>query len=564
VYPAACWKVIRCLGFVAATAAAAQTGEPPPLALPNMEVKAKAPPEKKEDWRYASVGNFEVLAKPSDQSADDLITALQEFDHAVRLIFPAAGKNSVRPLAILLTYDRDYRDFASTRPANRDEEFSEYFHAAEQSVIVVNKDASESMGGNGLINFSSVDSYRQLSRQYLRHLFAGNGPPLPPWLTEGLAQTITDMDVGTAWLTVGKVITNQNMPGQPIEPVNVIYDYLTPNPALSGLSFKEAFSHRSFLPLDQMFTARLPDGSIPSSDSAWAKQAYAFVHFCLFGNKLRYRAPLLDFVGRLQTEALSEPLFTSCFGVNYARMLTELRGYLLYTKHQYQRYDLKPGARFQAEPVKFREAADDEIALLKGGALQLAGNDAAARETYRQAYLRGVRTPDYLAAYAAVCFRQGDADRARELISAALKNGTRRPSAHVLQAQLQLKDCLAAPAGQNGKLDDAQLATVLQPLFAARQLPPPLPEVYLLIAEAWAQSESLPKAANLAVLDEGIRQFPRHSAMLIQSIELYRRIGDGDKVTSIAKLGWRAAGDEATKAYFAPLAGMPVTPAPKF
>jgi hypothetical protein len=348
--------------------------------------------------------------------------------------------------------------------------------------------------------------------------------------------------------------------GEMIEPINVIYDYLAPNPALSGLSFKEAFSHRRIPPLDAFFAARLPDGSAPSSDSAWAKQAYAFVHFCLFGNRLRYRAPLMTFVERLNSEAPSEELFTRCFGTSYADMRKELWGYLLHTRHHYQRYQLKPTERFQPAPIDFREAEDDEIALIKGEALQLCGNDAAALKLYRLAYLRGVRAPDYLAAYAAVCFRTGEIDRARELLKMALAKGSSRPAAHALQARLLLVQALAAPAGAGGKLSAAQVTAILDPLFTARLLEPPLPEVYLLIAETWAQSEHSPTRDNLAVLDEGIRRFPRESALLVSSIELYRRAGDSDKVTSIARLGLRMTSDAVLRNYFVPLVDTTTTP----
>jgi len=45
----------------------------------------------------------------------------------------------------------------------------------------------------------------------------------------------------------------------------------------------------------------------------WAKQAYLFVHFCLFGENLRYQPALSTFVSRLAREPLSEALFQECF-----------------------------------------------------------------------------------------------------------------------------------------------------------------------------------------------------------------------------------------------------------
>ena len=151
--------------------------------------------------------------------------------------------------------------------------------------------------------------------------------------------------------------------GQPSPPV--IQDFLAPNSAVAGLSFKQIFAHRALMPLGAFFTARQADGSVPSPDSAWAKQAYAFVHFCLFGNKLRYQEPMGKLASRLASEPMSERLFKECFGVDYAKMEKELSGYLYVTRHSFQRYPLKPDQRPSREPVEFREATKSDIDRLK-------------------------------------------------------------------------------------------------------------------------------------------------------------------------------------------------------
>jgi len=104
---------------------------------------------------------------------------------------------------------------------------------------------------------------------------------------------------------------------------------------------------------------------------------------------------------------------------------------------------------------------------------------------------------------------------------------------------------------------------VLAPLFKARSMTPPLPEIYELIAETWTRSGTEPKPANLAVLDEGIRRFPRDAGLLLLSCTLYHRIGDTAKAASIARLGQRFAADPETKARFELLTGGPAaTPPP--
>jgi hypothetical protein len=137
-------------------------------------------------------------------------------------------------------------------------------------------------------------------------------------------------------------------------------------------------------------------------------------------------------------------------------------------------------------------------------------------------------------------------DRARELLELSVKAGVNRPSAHVELARLRL-----AAAGAGGaKLTVAQMGLVLTPLFEARKLPPPLPDTYELIATAWAQSAVAPKPDNLAVLDEGIRAFPRNSDLLYRAAQLYRQADALPVATSIAKLGLRYSSDDAAKVRF--------------
>jgi hypothetical protein len=140
-------------------------------------------------------------------------------------------------------------------------------------------------------------------------------------------------------------------------------------------------------------------------------------------------------------------------------------------------------------------------------------------------------------------------DRARELLESAVKAGSKRPSACVELARLRLAEAAAHP-GANGKLAPAQMSEILAPLFAARKIPPPLPETYELIAAAWARSDVPPTLDHLAVLDEGIRTFPRQSSLLYQAAQLYRQAGATPIAVSIAKLGLRFASTAADKARF--------------
>jgi hypothetical protein len=326
--------------------------------------------------------------------------------------------------------------------------------------------------------------------------------------------------------------------------------------------FNVVLQHRKLIPLDRFFalTADDPATQNPLGNNFWAKQAYLFVHFCLFGEDLRHQQALSTFVSRLAREPLSEALFKECFKTDYAGMTKELRSYLLHTRHKYQRYPLQKGDQLTPRSVELREATPAEVALIKGDALRLAGHVGPALEAYRSGYLRGAREPALLAGLGVTESALNHPVRARELLEPAVKAGVRRPSAYVELARLRLAEATAKPA-TNGKLSPAQLGAVLTPLFEARKQTPPLPETYELIATAWSRSAAAPTPENLGVLDEGIRAFPRNSALLYSAAQLYNQAGAPVIAGSIAKLGLRFPADDTAKAKFEQLlATLPPTP----
>ncbi|MEO6568402.1 MAG: hypothetical protein ABIO94_06525, partial [Opitutaceae bacterium] len=349
----------------------------PRVLLPQMEVKASS--EKREVWRYSKVAGWEVFSQVSDTRARSLLQSLRKFDFALRIVQPRLVAGPASALTIVFVNEDGYRTWVGSAATTHAPEFSTWVHRSGRSAIVVNTEAEFGMGDSAVAvntgedfatdnvasNPNTVDSYRQLNRQYVRHVLAAQSARLPAWLEEGLAQALIDVDYRADWVAYGKIETEKNMPsgGQPV-PI-AIDDFLAPNNAVAGLSFKQVFAHRRLMPLGAFFTARRTDGSAPSPDSAWAKQAYAFVHFCLFGNKLRYQEPMAKLAAHLKSEPMSEQLFQDCFGVDYAKMEKELSGYLDYTRHNFQRYPLKPDQRLNPEPINFREATHDEVEQLR-------------------------------------------------------------------------------------------------------------------------------------------------------------------------------------------------------
>jgi hypothetical protein len=283
----------------------------------------------------------------------------------------------------------------------------------------------------------------------------------------------------------------------------------------------------------------------------WNAQAYAFVHMCLYGRGLKYQKPFVQFISRLEREPVSETLFKECFKIDYKKMALELRGYLEFTDHKYIQFSTKKGQSLpDPPPFALRDAPDAVVGRIKGEAFRLGGHGAEARNCLIAPYVRGERDPRLLAALGLDEKLAGQDDRARKFLEAAARANVVRARAYLELARLRLDEARANPGAPKGQLNAVQVTSVLTPLFVARKQPPPLPDVYTLIVETWALSAAPPQAEHLGVVIEGIRMFPRDTALLMQATQLALQRGLPIEGRALAERGVKIARDKAEQERF--------------
>lgn len=550
--------------------AAPVTAEGKTVELPKITVTEPARLPEVESWRYTRITGFEVLSNASDRETKRLLADFEKFQQVVRLMWPAPLK-PVSAATIILCGRQN--KFAAFLPAGSTNESSLvpslFLRNREQVSIVVDLQTEQVTVSDPVVLMSTggssveyqVDHYRQLYREYVHYLLSQGEVRPPAWLEEGLAQIIMDIELTERSLIYGKIDTHRGSAtgGSPLEAD--ANDATVSSAVVGEQPFNVVLQVRKFVPFGQFLslTHDSPEARSPLGNNLWAKQAYAFVHFCLFGENLRHRDALITFVGRLAREPLSEALFKDCFKVGYADMEKQLRAYLRYTKHKYQQYDLQPADRMKASAIELSEATPAQIGLIKGDALRLAHHLDASLTEYLSAYRRGSREPGLLAGLGTA---QNNPTLARKFTDEAVKTGVTRPSAYVAQARMRLEEFKADP-GPDGKLTSFQVSAVLTPLFKARDYPPRLPEIYETIAEVWSLSSVGPKPEHLAVLDEGVRHFPRQSDLLYRVARLYQQAGAAPTAAAIAQLGLRFSTDDAAKARFEQLLASLPPAAPK-
>jgi len=439
--------------FLAAGLAPAFAQSQPPdsetVKLPTFQVNESPDLPPPESWRYARVGNFEVLSNASDRATRSLLADFSMFTRAMSLVWPAPAKPLAASTLILCGKGGKFDAFPPAGTVRNDSIVPSLFlRNREQVAIVVDVETDRTaIDPNNLAVEGAtgadyeVDHYRQLYRQYVRYLISQSQVRPPVWLEEGLAQIVMDIELLDTALIYGKINSYRGAAsgGQSADADS--NDPTANSDAVVGEQpFNVVLQHRKLIPLDQFFarTADDPTTQNPLGNNFWAKQAYLFVHFCMFGEDLRYQQALGTFVSRLAREPLSEALFKECFKTDYAGMYKELRSYILHTRHKYQRHPLQKEDRFTPKSIELREATPAEVAVIKGDALRLGGHLDTALAAYRSAFLRGAREPVLLAGMGLAESALNHADRARELLEPAIKAGVRRPSAYVELARLSL------------------------------------------------------------------------------------------------------------------------------
>lgn len=553
---------------------AQQPASPEVLQLPTYTVTTERELPPPEQWHYARIDGFEVLSNASDSKSRNLLNEFQRFAHALNLVWPGTTPSTGAPAALIICgRGGKFGAFRPPAAAVTDKAMvSLTLRSREQAAIVLdlqtkvlNLATAEgsavavaptdelAAGAEGDPGFA-VDAYRQLNREYVRFLLSSRDSPSPPWFSEGLAQIFMAMDMTESSITLGKLADANLVPDAPAG------GRAAPQ---EDSDFNAALAKKQLIPMAEMFAVTSDsEEALNPLGTTWAKQCYAFVHWGLYGDQGSHQKEFLTFISRLDREPLNEAMFKDCFKQGYRDMLFTLRSYIELTRYKVAGLKAEKGQKIPLPPpVLLREATQAEVGRIYGDTLILAGHPTEARTAFVTAYRRGERDPALLAALGLAELAAGDQERARKFLDASVAGKAARPRAYLELSRLRLAESLAKPQGESGKLSSTQTASVLDPLFTARDQPPALPEIYELMAETWTRSATRPTTAHLAAIEQGVKLFPRNAALVYRAAELRANNGFAAEAHGLVRLGLRVAPDASTRTRFEQLqASLPPQP----
>ena len=557
----------------------------PIVELPKFVVTDSRELPQPESWRYATIPGFEVLTNASDRATQRLLRDFGMFRQALGHVWPMPQRLSQSTSLIICGRGNKFDAFIPAGKVVPDAGFASLFlKQGNQTAIVIDLQATtlNVLNIDGLNDAAtgtdsgtiSVEHDKQLYREYVRYLLSQSEPRVGAWLEEGLSQIIMKMQFDRKWIEFARIEDPNTISTQAAmtAELNALATADDPDAAtLPGApaedrDFNVALRRRALIKMDRFFAVKhdSPEATNVLGNNIWAKQAYAFVHMCLYGHKGKYQKAFTTFLQRSTREPITEALFKECFNMSYDKMLLEIRGYCEFTVYEMKIYRSKEDVILPPPPLELRDATQAEIGRIKGEALMLAGHKNAARKELVAAYQRGERDPNLLAALGLYERVNGEEDRGRKLLEAAFAGNTRRSDALLELARYRYADALAKPAASDGRFSSGQVAGIMQPLLLARKQPPPLPAVYDLAGDTLTRSFDKLKRDDAVMLIEGAQLFPLRFKLIFQAALAATDIGDLQSAHALVDHGIKYSPDEKAKKRFEELKGSlpPAPPAP--
>lgn len=569
----------------------ATTAAEPVVELPKFVVTDNRELPPPESWRYGTIPGFEVLSNASEKGTQRLLRDFGMFRQALGHVWQIPQRAGQSTTLIICGRGAKFDQFIPAGKLNHETAFASLFlKQGGQSAIVIdleattlnvlNLEAASDPGTDG--NTISVEHDKQLYREYVRYLLSQNDTRLPAWFEEGLSQIIMKMQFDKRWIEFAKLEDPNTVSTQAamIAEMNASLTAEDPNAATfagapaEDRDFPAALRRRALIPLEKFFAVShdSPEATNTLGNNRWGKQAYAFVHMCLYGYKGKYQKPFMTFLSRAAREPVTEAMFKECFRfpgkngtfkeMSYKDMLMEIRSYCDFTVYEAKIFKAKEDVIIPPPLLVMRDATQSEIGRIKGEAMVLAGHTKAARSELIAPYIRGERDPYLLAALGLFELKHGEADRARKFLEASVAAKAKRPEAALEVAKLRYNDALAKPAGKGGQLSAAQTGAVLEPLLLVRRQAPPMPALYDLAGDAWLRSEAKPTKDDAMLLVEGAQLFPTRLKLVYRAALFASEVNELQAAHALADHGIRYATDATGKKRFEELkASLPPAPA---
>lgn len=451
-----------------------------------------------------------------------------------------------------------------------EQEFLKWAHATPAAFDRLTRSLRTPAGPVLLVNGADPMIHRTVGRAYVLAVLGDSS--LPRWFQEGLAATLSQVELDGDRLRVGQITPDVRdaVSGDTLNAVNawMMFSDLSETDQLAtaasastenGVEKKmltndrgdnvevlldglpPTFGQFRWALMDEMerrrerrvqaraetdFSGYLNDTIVMDLDKIldpatpdsvrWRMNAWAFTHYSLFGAQQKYRAALSTLLQRQKQQLGRKPieLFREAYGASVTGFEIQLRSYakaMNYAVPEFKLDQFKP-----AVPV-WHEADEATVLLMKARTFLAQERPDETRDFLLKGLASSAnRTPAYVHATAQLLARTDRPAAVQLLSSVEAKDGLDHGGRRLLAA-LRL-DLLTAG---DHRLGPQALTQVLKPLFASLNGGDQSEQLFVLIGRAWLVAEVPPKEENLNALRLGLSLHPRSQAIgdLLKQLE---------------------------------------------
>lgn len=556
---AACWLLLAMGGTPARAAdpveATEKPADTPRIQLPPMIAESANAPR----WFYVEAGGTEYLSRCSERVTRDFVTAQLRMNQLLRVLVPDSFLVKMDVPAVVILYNQALKqaaDEAVARDIEKQREAVPPKGAAnlsappaaplEQTVQFLPNLRLDDRDMHGLFAYldeQSFDGERMtLMAPYVQMTLERRTPMLPPWLIEAVVGVYRRARFSVEPITMRQIV------------------WVTPAET-AGL-IKDPDRPRALLTAEEMFAAdTLAGGRSPKYLQTWRDQVALFFRWALDPQNPDAREAFWRFVARAAEEPATETMFEECFGFGYSDLRDRLSDYLVVAVKEPMR--VEPGKLLPLPKITVEQAAPDQVARLRGewerleiGYVRTRHPEYAkryidqARLTLRRAYDQGDRDPRLLAALGLCEVDAGSDATARPYLEKAAATEVVRPRLYHELARMNFAELVREQPPTRTFPAEAMTRVFAHLRSAARQSPP-LPEAYMLFADAWLRCTEPPPAGDLQTLVNGTKLFAWRPAYAFRVALLQAKLGRRDDAAKLLAGAIEYVPDEPTRARFA-------------
>ncbi len=398
----------------------------------------------KETWLSVRSKHFLLVGNAGEKDIRKVGVRMEQFRDVFSRIFTKSKASSSIPMTVIVFKNdnsfKPYKPLYQGKPAS----ISGYFQPGEDvNYILLTSELRE------------TNPYAVIFHEYVHALTSDNSRPLPPWLSEGIAEYYSSFEVESnekkVWL--GKAIAN-----------HVYY-----------------LREQKFLPLQRLFEVdhRSPEYNERERKGVFYAQSWALVHYLLLGNKSKWQPQFLQFVNALAAGRPVDDSFKQIFQTDYATLEKELKDYIGRNTYpaQFVTFDEKLSFDVDMRTAALSEA---ETQSYLGDVLCRIQRRDEGEEHLKRAVALDPKLAPALAALGISSLRQKRFAEARQYLEQAVAANSQNHLAHYYYAYTLYRETFGE--GQvHMELPQERLKMMKSALDTTIQLAPNFPETYNLL-----------------------------------------------------------------------------------